>query len=73
MDALTFIRLYFKPVATVAAENLFFRKQLGLYVERKTRARRVTDGIRFTLAQLSHYIQIFELFEIIGGNRLSFA
>jgi hypothetical protein len=40
-------------VATVAAENLFLRKQLGLYIERKTKARRATDAIRFTLAQLS--------------------
>ena len=53
LDALTFIRLCFTPVATVAAENLFLRKQLGLYIERKTRARRATDAIRFTLAQLS--------------------
>ena len=53
VDALTFIRLYFKPVATVAAENLFLRKQLGLYIERKVKPRRATDAIRFTLAQLS--------------------
>src|SRR5262245_26184663 len=29
-DALTFIRLCFRPKAIVAAENLFLRKQLGL-------------------------------------------
>ena len=53
LDALTFTWLCFAPVATVAAENLFLRKQLGLYIERKTRVRRATDAIRFTLAQLS--------------------
>src|SRR5215471_13863717 len=53
LEVLTLIRLCFKPVATVAAESLFLRKQLGLYIERKTRARRATDAIRFTLAQLS--------------------
>ena len=53
LDALNFIRLCFKPVATVAAENLFLRKQLGLYIERKVKPRRATDAIRFTLAQLS--------------------
>src|SRR5215469_9526216 len=53
LDAFTFIRLCFTPVATVAAENLFLRKQLGLDIERKTRARRATDAIRFALAQLS--------------------
>jgi hypothetical protein len=39
----------------VAAENLFLRKQLGLYVERKIKPRRATHSIRFTLAQLSHF------------------
>jgi putative transposase len=35
------------------AVNLFLRKQLGLFVERKTKPRRATDAIRFTLARLS--------------------
>jgi len=37
----------------LAAENLFLRKQLNLYIERKVKPRRATDAIRFTLAQLS--------------------
>jgi putative transposase len=53
-DALTFMRLCFRPTATIAAENLFLRKQLGLFMERKIRPRRATDAIRFTLARLSH-------------------
>src|SRR5437667_11597209 len=53
LDALTFIRLCFRPTATVAAENLFLRKQLSLFVERKIKPRRATDAIRFTLARLS--------------------
>src|SRR5215813_11988274 len=53
LDALTFMRLCFRPTTTVAAENLFLRKQLGLFVERKVRPRRATDAIRFTLAGLS--------------------
>src|SRR5215469_15620019 len=57
LDALTFIRLCFTPVATVAAENLFLRKQLGLYIERKTRARQATDAIRVTLARLSRLFE----------------
>ena len=52
-DALTFMRLCFRPKLAVAAENLFLRKQLGLFVERKVRPRRPTDAIRFTLARLS--------------------
>jgi len=32
LDALTFIKLCFRPTTTVAAENLFLRKQLGLFI-----------------------------------------
>jgi putative transposase len=53
LDGLTFIRLCFSPRAIVAAENLFLRRQLGLYIERKVKPRRATDAIRFTLARLS--------------------
>lgn len=53
--ALTFLRLCFRPTAAVAAENLFLRKQLGLFVERKVRPRRLTDSIRLTLARLSRW------------------
>src|SRR6516225_8515642 len=55
LDSLTFIRLCLRPTAAVAAENLFLRKQLGLFVERKIKPRRATDSIRFTLARLSHW------------------
>src|SRR5437879_814239 len=51
-DALIFIRLCFRPTAAVVAENLFLRKQLGLFVEREVKPRRATDSVRFTLAQL---------------------
>ena len=53
LDALTFIKLCFRPTTTVAAENLFLRKQLGLFIDRKAKPRRATDAIRFTLARLS--------------------
>src|SRR5947208_13267348 len=52
-DLLTFFRLSFRSPAAVSAENLFLRKQLGLYVERKVKPRRATNAIRFTLARLS--------------------
>ena len=37
LHGLTFIRLCFRPTAALAAENLFLRKQLGLYVERNVK------------------------------------
>src|SRR5262250_2821182 len=54
-DVLTFLLLCFRSPAAVAAENLFLRKQLGLYVERKIKPRRATNSIRFTLAHLSRF------------------
>jgi len=50
-----FIRLCLRPTVGVAAENLFLRKQLGLYMEREVKPRRATDSIRFTLARLSRW------------------
>src|SRR5262245_46148196 len=54
-DVLTFLLLCFRSPAAVAAENLFLRKQLGLYIERKIKPRRATNSIRFTLAHLSRF------------------
>jgi hypothetical protein len=53
IDALTFLRLILRSSSALAAENLFLRKQLGLYVERKKKPQRPTDRVRFTLAQFS--------------------
>lgn len=52
-DVLVFLGLNLRSRSAVAAENSFLRKQLALYIERKTKPRRATDSIRFTLAQLS--------------------
>jgi len=40
--------------ATLAAENLFLRKQLALYQERKVKPRRANDAMRIVLVWLSH-------------------
>src|SRR5215831_12330821 len=53
LDALIFIKLCVTPTTSVAAENLFLRKQLGLFIEQKAKPPRATDAIRFTLARLS--------------------
>jgi len=55
LDIVTFTRLCLRPTTTVAAENLFLRKQLGLFVERKIKPRRATDSIRFTLVRLPRW------------------
>ena len=57
VDLLTLFSLALRPSSSLAAENLFLRKQLSLYVERKKKPRRASDRIRFTLVQLSKHFQ----------------
>jgi putative transposase len=44
-----------RPRAALAAENLFLRRQLGLYRERNVKARRPDRITRFALAYLSRF------------------
>src|SRR5215471_7947062 len=53
LDALKFIRLSLRPNSALAAENLFLRKQLALYLERKVKPHRATDASPLTLVLLS--------------------
>jgi hypothetical protein len=50
----TFIRLFFMPRAA-AAENLFLRKQLALFRERKARARQTTPPFRMVMVALARF------------------
>ena len=43
LDILMFTRLCLRPTTAVVAENLFLRKQLSLFVERKVKPRRATE------------------------------
>ena len=70
LDALTFIRLCFKPKIAAAAENLFLRKQLGLFVEREVKPRRATDSIRFTLTRLSRWFDWRDALVIVKPDTL---
>src|SRR2546425_514475 len=69
-DLLTFLHLCLRSPSAVAAENLFLRKQLGLYVERKTKPRRATDSIRFTLARLSRFFDWRNALTIVKPDTL---
>jgi putative transposase len=53
LDALRLIRLSLQPNWALVAENLFLRKQLALYLERKVKPRRARDATRLTLVFLS--------------------
>jgi hypothetical protein len=49
IDALTFVSLGLRSRSQLAAENLFLRKQLALYQERRVKPRRADDATRITL------------------------
>ena len=51
-DAARFILLGSRSSTAVKAENLFRRKQLVLYLERKVKPQRAHDATRLTLALL---------------------
>src|SRR5215813_695050 len=54
-DVLRFLRLFLCPAPVLAAENLFLRKQLALYQERKVKPRRAHNATRLTLIWLSRW------------------
>jgi len=53
LDAVRFVKLILRPRSALAAENLFLRKQLALYLERKVKPRRARAAARVTLVWLS--------------------
>ena len=54
-DTVRFLSLGLRSNAALRAENLFLRKQLALYAERKTKARRASNGKRLMLVLLSRF------------------
>jgi hypothetical protein len=72
-DLLVFFRLNLRSAPAPAAENLFLRKQLSLYVERKKKPRRATDSARFTLAQLSRLFEWRDALTVVKPDTDSLA
>jgi hypothetical protein len=56
--------------AQLAAENLFLRKQLALYLERQVKPRRADDATRITLVALSRSIEWRRLLTIAKPDTL---
>jgi putative transposase len=56
--------------AQLAAENLFLRKQLALYQERKVRPRRADDATRIVLIGLSRFLAWRQLLVIVKPETL---
>ena len=70
LDVLAFFCLTLQSSSALAAENLFLRKQLGLYVERQKKPRRATDSVRFTLAQLSRLFDGSSVLTVVKPDTL---
>ena len=49
------VRIVFRQRAEIIAENLFLRRQLALYQERKARRRRPTPAAKLALVVLSRF------------------
>src|ERR1700726_2396807 len=52
-DFVVYLGLLIRPRKAIAAENLFLRRQLALYQERKVDPRRIDPATRITLVLLS--------------------
>jgi hypothetical protein len=55
LDILRFLSLTIRSGVAVRAENLFLRKQLALYAERKVKPRRADDGTRLIFVSRSRF------------------
>jgi putative transposase len=69
-DAVRFLLLGTRSSAALKAENLFLRKQLALYLERKAKPRRAQDATRLTLALLSRLFAWKEALVIVRPETL---
>ena len=54
-DSFRFLALCLRPKTSLAAENLFLRKQLAFYQERKVKPRRADNPTRLTLVLLGRW------------------
>jgi len=69
-DILQFTLSILRPRGRLAAENLFLRKQLALYLERQVKPRRADDATRLTLVALSRLIDWRQLLTVVKPETL---
>ena len=69
-NVMQFVASMLRSDAHLAAENLFLRKQLALYVERQAKPRRADDATRVTLAALSRLIDWRRLLTVVKPETL---
>ena len=69
-DLASLARSVMRSRAHLAAENLFLRKQLALYQERRAKPRRADDATRIVLAGLSRFREWRQLLVIVKPETL---
>jgi putative transposase len=69
-DLLHFVALTCSSHNRLAAENLFLRKQLAFYIERKVRPRRLNDAARIALVVLARAIDWRQLLVVVRPDTL---
>jgi len=69
-DLWQFVALSCSSRTSLAAENLFLRKQLAFYVERNVRPRRLDDATRIALVVLAHAIDWRQLLIVVRPDTL---
>src|SRR5713101_9942540 len=69
-DLLRLLSAAVRSHAQLAAENLFLKKQLALYVERQVRPRRADDATRIALVALSCLIDWRRLLTVVKPDTL---
>ena len=71
-DAFAWLQLSVRSTKSITAENLFLRRQLGLYIERGVKPRRVDPVTRVRLVLLSRLFDWRDSLALFSP-RLSFA
>jgi putative transposase len=69
-DVARFASAVARSHAQLSAENLFLRKQLALYVERKAKPRRADDATRIALVALSRFIDWRRVLTVVKPDTL---
>jgi putative transposase len=70
-DIVRFLLLCLRPPVALVAENLFLRKQLALYEERRIKPRRATNATRLTLVWLSRWFNWRQALVIVQPETLT--
>src|SRR5712692_2322317 len=69
-DLITLVRLGLRSRTHLAAENLFLRKQVALYQERRTMPRRPDPATRVALVVLSRWLDWRSMLRVVKPDTL---